>query len=428
VDQIKHKYSLFFLKPIERDSTLVGWLEGCEKRGINPMALVLPVVKNPSSNVPGDGGGSGNYSAQSSEQTVYGDEGGGQYTGQSSQQNYSDGGDGDGYYTGQSTDAHSGGGSYELGHSSQAYDEYQMPWEDSDSDHSDGYLESQMEAEDSDGESGTGDDSDESGEEEEHEEQPNPAAWNHGFSSSMNVNDGHDSAWEYHQNNIAKGGIYADKIQLQDAIIAWSLTRKRELRTKASSGKYLTMVCTDHRCPARVHGYLPKNEIYWVVSDVVNHTCVLESVPQTHHNLSSTLIARFLYTEIVESKSMEVKAIMHKAKAKFDYNISYGKAWRAKQRALEDRFGSFFDAYDNVVRLVETLKMRNPGTYVEIKHLVIPEHPNVKVLQRLFFSFAICIEPFNYCRPVICVTLKECREGHSQSTSAHSLCSTHYGS
>src|SRR3954470_24603105 len=82
----------FYMKPIEGDSTLVGWLTGCEKTGVNPVALVLPVLKDPSSNVPGGGGGGGYYSGQSSQQSIDGGGvGGGQYTGQSSQQNYSDG-------------------------------------------------------------------------------------------------------------------------------------------------------------------------------------------------------------------------------------------------------------------------------------------------------------------------------------------------
>ncbi|PNT65934.1 hypothetical protein BRADI_3g04611v3, partial [Brachypodium distachyon] len=38
------------------------------------------------------------------------------------------------------------------------------------------------------------------------------------------------------------------------------------------------------------------------------------TIPQDHRNLSSTLLARLLYTEIVDSKAMEVKAIMHKVK------------------------------------------------------------------------------------------------------------------
>ena len=147
-----------------------------------------------------------------------------------------------------------------------------------------------------------------------------------------------------------------------------------------SSKKYLTMECKQRDCPARVHGYLPKYDTNWVVSDLVLHTCVISSIPQDHRNLSSTLLARLLYTEIVESKAMEVKAIRHKVRVRFNYNISYDKAWRAKQRALEDRFGSFMDSYDAVVRLIHTLQARNPGTYVDVQDFFMPEFPMVRVL------------------------------------------------
>ena len=35
----------FYLRPVQRDSQWVRWLEGCEKRGCHPVALVLPVLK-----------------------------------------------------------------------------------------------------------------------------------------------------------------------------------------------------------------------------------------------------------------------------------------------------------------------------------------------------------------------------------------------
>src|SRR4051812_43493834 len=88
------------------------------------------------------------------------------------------------------------------------------------------------------------------------EEMPNPASWNQDFSSAMTVNDGHDSAWLYHQNNIATG-MYPNKVALQDAIINLTMSTKRVFRTKVSTQKYLTMVCTNMDCPSRVHAYLP---------------------------------------------------------------------------------------------------------------------------------------------------------------------------
>ena len=100
---------------------------------------------------------------------------------------------------------------------------------------------------------------------------------------------------------------------------------------------------------------------------------------------------------------MEVRAIMHKVKVRWGYQIEYDKAWRAKKSALESRFGSFFDSYDFVVRLQHTLQARNLGTYVHIQHFWMPEFPTVKVLHRVFWSFGVCIEAFSHCRPVICV-------------------------
>jgi hypothetical protein len=260
-----------------------------------------------------------------------------------------------------------------------------------------------MEEEDADGHADdiNSDESDE--EQEDDEDMPVPDTWNRDYSSGMTMNDGHDSAWEYHLNNITVGAIYPDKRRLQEAITKWALSTQRVFRTVASSQKYLTVECTEDGCPGRVHGYLPKNDINWKVSDVVQHNCVIPSVRQDHGNLSSTLLARLFYTEIVGSTAMEVKAIQHKVQVRFKYKISYDKAWRTKQRALEDRFGSFFDSYDSVVRMLHTLKDRNPGTYVDVQHFFLPEFPNVKVLHRVFFSFNICIEAFSHCRPVLCV-------------------------
>mgnify|MGYP005818312431 CR=1 FL=1 len=86
-----------------------------------------------------------------------------------------------------------------------------------DVDEVDGHMQDQMEEEDTDVDRGHADDSDESNEEENAEEVPNPASWNHDFSSAMTVNDGHDSAWQYHQNNIVMGAMYPNKQALKDA-------------------------------------------------------------------------------------------------------------------------------------------------------------------------------------------------------------------
>src|SRR4051812_32236287 len=359
----------FYLRPIERRSQWVHWIQGCANRGCNPVALVLPVLKEVSAPK-----GHGGYDPGQSSEGMH-------------MQNDGD----DAPVSGQNSEVEGG--------TANGYDSGEV-----DADEVDGHMQNQMEEEDTDDDTNDeADDSDESDEEDNIEKVPNPASWNQDFSSAMTVNDGHDFAWLYHQNNIAMGAMYPNKEALKDATINWAMSTIRVFRTKVSSQKYLTMVCTNMECPSRVHAYLPKYDTSWVISDLVHHTCVIPSIPQDLGNLSSTLIARLFYTEIVECKVMEVKAIQTKVFGRLKYNISYGKAWRAKHRALETRFGSFFDAYDSVVRLLHTLQDLNPGTYVDIQDLFMSEFPTVRVLHRPFFSFGVCIEAFTHCRLVICV-------------------------
>jgi hypothetical protein len=128
----------------------------------------------------------------------------------------------------------------------------------------------------------------------------------------MIVNDGHDSAWEYQQNNVSARALYLNKRHMYEALTAWAMHMQRFFKTNVSSKKYLTVECTSDRWPARVYAYQKKWDTVWVVSDLVQHTCVIPNQLLDHPNLNSPLIARLFYTKIVDDKAMEVKAIQKK--------------------------------------------------------------------------------------------------------------------
>ena len=190
----------FYLRPIDRTSQMVRWLQGCENRGCTPMALLLPIVKEV---IPPEGEG-GHDPGQSSQEMHFSEH----------------------HYNQEDV----GGGGYESGQNSQA----EAADNDGDEIDADLEFEQMVEEEDEDGDSAYGDNSDESDDE---HVVPNPASWSHDFSASMTVNDGHDSAWEYHENQVAVGALYPDKQHLQDAIIKWAMSTCKTFRTKVSSKK-----------------------------------------------------------------------------------------------------------------------------------------------------------------------------------------------
>jgi hypothetical protein len=90
-------------------------------------------------------------------------------------------------------------------------------------DDEDKVLQQQMEAKGVDGDVDDINLSD-SNEEDDPEEAPILKEWNQDFSDIMRVNEGHDSAWEYHPNNISVGSLYPDKQRLQDVITSWAMS------------------------------------------------------------------------------------------------------------------------------------------------------------------------------------------------------------
>jgi hypothetical protein len=109
-----------------------------------------------------------------------------------------------------------------------------------------------------------------------------------------------------------------------------------------------------------------------------------------------------MYGMIVENMSYEPKSIIRHIQEKYNYTISYSKAWSAKQKVLEMRFGTFEAAYDNISRLLAVLCQRNLENYYDLKSLDREENPPY-ILQRIFFSLGPCINAFQHCRPLLCI-------------------------
>jgi hypothetical protein len=250
------------LKEIERTSQWVSWLKGCERRETSLIALMvakpIPVRGEDESSHSSQVIGFGSWqSMQPADQPAV-------------SMSYAND---IGYETGQSSHA-SGAATDDAGGEIFLDDEDEV-------------LQQQMEAEDVDGDADdiNSSDSDEEDEEDDLEEAPIPKEWNQDFSDIMRVNEGHNSAWEYHPNSISVGSLYPDKQRLQDAITSWAIFTQRVFKTVASNKKYLTVECSKESCPARVHGYLRKNDTFWVVSDHVQHKWTLIPGHRIHRGI-----------------------------------------------------------------------------------------------------------------------------------------------
>jgi len=56
-----------------------------------------------------------------------------------------------------------------------------------------------------------------------------------------------------------------------------------------------------------------------------------------------------------------------------------------------------------MLSLLQTICLRNPGSYYDLKTYPCAQKPGKQVLQRSFLALGACIEAFPHYRPVICI-------------------------
>ncbi|KAB8106596.1 hypothetical protein EE612_041009, partial [Oryza sativa] len=87
------------------------------------------------------------------------------------------------------------------------------------------------------------------------------------------------------------------------------------------------------------------------------------------------------------------------------YGDQYSRAgaWRAKMKALELRYGTFYDSHNYAPRLLKDIKHKHPYSFVDIKDTEVADCKDFRVLHRIFWAFDQCRRSFMHCRPVICI-------------------------
>ena len=138
---------------------------------------------------------------------------------------------------------------------------------------------------------------------------------------------------------------------LQHAVKKWAFAEKKPFKVVISNPSTYDVKCLSPGCPWRVHGYLPKGESNFVASIVVRHLCKLSGIVLMHKNMTAKFVANVMYEEIVKRTSMSPFQIMLVVSNRFTYEM----AWRAKQKALEWRLGTYKNSHHHLPQLLALL-------------------------------------------------------------------------
>ncbi|KAL5143773.1 hypothetical protein HKD37_09G026646 [Glycine soja] len=108
---------------------------------------------------------------------------------------------------------------------------------------------------------------------------------------------------------------------------------------------------------------------------------------------------------IKEDPSLKISLIQEMINGMFNYNISYRKAWKAKQKAITIEYGDWDESYAALPSWLKHMQNHSPRLYYQIcdddfvvGNTINREH---RQFHRVFWTFDQCKEAFKYCKPMI---------------------------
>ncbi|KAL4016127.1 hypothetical protein IC575_023745 [Cucumis melo] len=182
----------------------------------------------------------------------------------------------------------------------------------------------------------------------------------------------------------------------------------RKLKTKGSGWSeesstseeldVLFVRCIDNKCGWRLRAVrLKDSNIFKIKKYVKVHSCSLEFLNRDHRQAKSWVVGELIKSKFKgPGRIYKPRDIIEDMRQDYGINMSYEKAWRARENAYERVRGSPEESYNLLRRYGEALKFTNSGT---IFHMELEDD---RFFKYLFMAVGACVRGFLNCiRPVI---------------------------
>ncbi|KAL0533913.1 hypothetical protein IC582_028188 [Cucumis melo] len=179
----------------------------------------------------------------------------------------------------------------------------------------------------------------------------------------------------------------------------------------------------DNKCGWRLRAVrLKDSNIFKIKKYVKVHSCSVEFLNRDHRQAKSWVVGELIKSKFKgPGRIYKPRDIIEDMRQDYDINMSYEKAWRARENAYERVRGSPEESYNLLRRYGEALKFTNPGT---IFHMELEDD---RFFKYLFMVVGACVRGFLNCiRPVIVMDgtfLKNKYRGQSETCFAKGISS-----
>ena len=127
--------------------------------------------------------------------------------------------------------------------------------------------------------------------------------------------------------------VFLSRVDLEDRLALISITNNREHKIKKADKSRLIAVCIDSACKWRLRASKVPEGNLWLIRRYNNaHTCSLDVRNHDHRNATSRLLGKIVKYHFEKlNHTCTPNATIAEIKARLSVNISYEKAWRARE-------------------------------------------------------------------------------------------------
>ena len=195
---------------------------------------------------------------------------------------------------------------------------------------------------------------------------------------------------------FAVGAEFASRKKLKIACLAAAIKGMYEFDTNRSESNRYNIKCKVPECNFKLHATsVGGSSTFHIKISVPTHNCFgLNHCG--HAQATVSFLVDYLQDKISEKPKYSPIDIVSDIRRELGVEISYSKAYCAKERALQNINGTHQDAYAQLPQYCEDILKTNPGSTA-----ILETDPDTQKFTRIFISFGASASGIAYCQPIM---------------------------
>ncbi|XP_075108833.1 uncharacterized protein LOC142180684 [Nicotiana tabacum] len=198
---------------------------------------------------------------------------------------------------------------------------------------------------------------------------------------------------------VEEDQVYKDKETLMNVMKNLAVRERFQFKVKRSITTRYHLTCLDYNCAWSIKSSAVfKANIFKVRSYNNNHTCGYRERYLTQRQATSGIIASIVKDKYVNPKKVyTANDIIEDIQKQHRIEVSYMKAWRAKEIAMAMIRGSPSDSYKELPKYFYMLEQTNPGSVTKL------HKSEDECFLYAYVSLYASIKGWEHCRPIMVV-------------------------